>query len=115
MSSMKKDKWFYLDPIDDEHPFLCHLRLHLDGLPFDYPGGSYNVFPARLMMLDYPSYLRMCRDTLGAEIQGKGSIYSHCVFKMNSETLQFVKSLNKRISILLWDREHPELLEKLKG
>ena len=106
------EKFFYLDNIQDEQ-FRYHLRVNSQELPFDYPSGSYNVLPARILHLTYPEYLRMCRDMLGAEIRGKGSIYSHPVFKMNSETLQFVKLLNKRVNLMLWDREHTNLLDKI--
>ena len=80
-----------------------HENFHLD-----YTEGSFNVICARLFNLDYPDYLRMCRDCFGAEIIGKGSKYPIAYFKRSEELEALIKLLNARATYVLWEREHPE-------
>ena len=83
-----------------------HENFHLD-----YTEGSFNVICARLFNLDYPDYLRMCRDCFGAEIIGKGSLYPVAYFKFSKQLVDLVDSLNARANMILWEREHPNFEE----
>lgn len=62
--------------------------------------GSYGVFPARLLGLEYADYLRFCRDVLGAELTGKGSKYIVPYFSLTKEVQAFIKLLNDRVKYL---------------
>lgn len=86
-----------------------HDNFHIDGLP---NGGSCNVICARLMNLTYAQYLRFCRDVLGAEIYGKNSMYPVAYFRRGGVLQQFVKLLNNRANLVLWEREHPDWRER---
>ena len=70
--------------------------------------GSYNLICARLFNLDYPDYLRMCRDCFGAEIVGKNSMYPVAYFKRSKELDALIELLNARANLVLWEREHPD-------
>jgi hypothetical protein len=56
-------------------------------------------------------YCRFCRDVLGAEIVGKGSTYPVVYFKKNQDVLMFVRLLNTRANLVLWEKEHPQWRE----
>lgn len=93
-----------------------HDNFHLKGISKE--GGSYNIICARLMGLSYAQYLRFCRDCLGAEITGKGHLYPVAHFPRGAMLYQFVKLLNNRANLVLWERnnpnwqEHQELLKQ---
>lgn len=70
--------------------------------------GSFNIICARVMGLSYAQYLRMCRDCLGAEIVGKGSICPVAYFKRSKELDSLIDFLNVRANLILWEREHPD-------
>lgn len=74
--------------------------------------GSYNIICARVLNLSYAQYLRMCRDLLGAEIEGKGHKYPLAYFKLDKNLHQLVNLLNARAELIVWEREHPQ--ENLK-
>lgn len=63
--------------------------------------GSYNIFPARLMGLSYPNYLRICRDVFKAEIIGKGNKYPIPYFIYNEELQNLIKLLNKKMELIM--------------
>ena len=86
-----------------------HENFHLEGMP---NGGSYNIICARLMNLTYAQYLRFCRDILGAEIFGKKTMYPVAYFHRSAAVQQFVKLLNNRANLVLWEREHPDWKER---
>ena len=99
--------------IDSE---LCE-EFYLRGLS----EGSYLILYARLMNMSYATWLRFCRDILGAELIGKNSLYVYPVFKKTSEVLQFIDMLNAQINLVKWEKENPdwkehqEYLEERKG
>lgn len=84
-----------------------------DLLSLKSTSGSYNIICARLMNLSYAQYLRMCRDILGAEIRGKGSLYPVAFFEKNNTTHQFLKILNLRAATALHRRAFPDLEQKI--
>ena len=87
-----------------------------DHLPLKYTTGSFTVLPARLLGLSFADYLRMCRDIMGAEVIGKGTKYPVVYFTKNATTRQFIKLLNGRAAVALFEREHrsEELKEKIE-
>ena len=82
--------------------------------------GSFNIICARLMNLSYAQYLRFCRDVVGGEIVGKGHKYPVVYFQRGERLQAFVRLLNTRANLVLWEREHPDweehqkMLEKYK-
>ena len=79
-----------------------------DAFHLDYTEGSFAVICARLFNLDYPDYLRMCRDCFGAELIGKGTNYPIAYFKRSKELDALVDLLNARANLVLWERENPD-------
>jgi hypothetical protein len=112
---MNRVKYIYLDesPI---YPGKYVLRFNENKLPFTIKeDGSYSVFFARLFGLSYAQFLRMCRDQVGAEIVGRGSLYPTAYFDNNLVSNQLVILLNNRLDLLMYEREHPEIWKELKG
>jgi hypothetical protein len=70
--------------------------------------GSFNIICARLMNLSYAQYLRFCRDMVGGEISGKGHKYPVVYFQRGERLQAFVRLLNTRANMVLWEREHPD-------
>ena len=101
------EKYFYLD----ESPLYQNkyvLRIHAEELPFpNGTNGSYNVLAARLLNLSYPDYLRYTRDRLGAELIGRGNKYVIPYFDAKNDVKMLIKVLNKRLEIIMFEREHP--------
>ena len=66
----------------------------------DERSGSYNILMARLMGLRFADYLRFVRDSMGAEIRGKGSIYCYPVFPASSVNVvqDFLNDVNELVS-----------------
>ena len=107
---MKKVKCFMRDesPLQPGKYIIrpIHENFHLNST-----NGSFAVICARLFNLDYPDYLRMCRDCFGAEIIGKNSMYPIAYFKRSKELDALVDLLNARANLVLWEREHPDYKE----
>ena len=104
---MTKVKCFIRDE-SASHPGKWIVRPVLDNFHLDSTSGSFNVICARLFNLDYPQYLRMCRDCFGAEIIGKNSMYPVAYFKRSKELDALIDILNARANLVLWEREHPD-------
>ena len=107
---MTKVKCFIRDE-SASHPGKWIVRPVLDNFHLDSTSGSFNVICARLFNLDYPQYLRMCRDCFGAEIIGKNSMYPVAYFKRSNELDALIDNLNARANLVLWEREHPDFEE----
>lgn len=107
---MTKVKCFIRDE-SASHPGKWIVRPVLDNFHLDSTSGSFNVICARLFNLDYPQYLRMCRDCFGAEIIGKNSMYPVAYFKRSKELDVLIDNLNARANLVLWEREHPDFEE----
>ena len=104
------NKYFYYDesPIV---PSYVILRPDLTQIPNGKMVSSWNILPARLLCISYADYLRFCRDILGAMVIGKNTRYPIPYFKVNKEFRQFVRLLNKRVELILWEKEHPDFWE----
>ena len=107
---MTKVKCFIKDE-SASHPGKWIVRPIFENFHLDSTSGSFNVICARLFNLDYPQYLRMCRDCFGAEIIGKNSIYPVAYFKRSKELDALIDILNARANLVLWEREHPDFEE----
>lgn len=73
-----------------------------------YTEGSFNIICARLMNLSYAQYLRFCRDVVGGELSGKGHKYPIVFFQRGERLQAFVRLLNTRANMVLWEAEHPD-------
>lgn len=92
-----KEKFFYLEESPVYKNKYC---IRLNHSLFLFPNGtsgSYGVIMARVMGLSFPDFLRYCRDRLGAELIGKGSIYVMPYFDNTPEVKQLVKLMNARL------------------
>lgn len=84
------------------------LRIKHENFPFPTgTSGSYNVMLARIAGLDYPNFLRMCRDIGGAEIVGKGNLYPVAYFNFNEGLYAIEKWLDTRAKYILNRHNHP--------
>ena len=100
-------KYFYLEE-SPYYPGKYRVAMNFDILPGIRTIGSYNLLPARLLCLSYANYCRFCRDTLGAEIIGKGSMYPICYFKNTPEVQNLLQTLNTRANLILRERNNKE-------
>ena len=91
------------------------LRFHPDRFYCENTAGSFAVMAARVAGLPYGMYCRFCRDVLGAEVVGKGSVYPTVYFKKTPETLMFIRLLNSRANLVIWEKEHPNWKEHQEG
>lgn len=83
------------------------LRFHPELFHCENTTGSFSIMAARVAGMPYGMYCRFCRDVLGAEIVGKNSAYPVVYFKKNQDTMMFVRLLNTRANLVLWEKEHP--------
>lgn len=106
--------YFVFEETLERDKFLIKPRFDL--LPLKHTTGSFTVLPARLLGLNFADYLRMCRDIMGAEVIGKGTKYPVVYFPKNKTTRQFIKLLNGRAAVALFEREHrkKELIKKIE-
>lgn len=107
---MIKVEYFYLDESPNQ-PGKYILRVDFDKLPPIHTEGSFNILPARLLNLSYAQYLRFCRDIVGGEIIGKNTMYPIAYFNKSMTTNAFVRLLNTRMNLVMWEKEHPDWRE----
>ena len=108
---MTKVEYFVLEE-SPSRPGKYTIRLNFDKFPSQLStSGSFNLLPARLLNLSYAQYLRFCRDIVGGEIAGKNTIYPIVYFNKTMTTNAFVRLLNSRMNLVVWDREQPDWRE----
>ena len=107
---MIKVEYFKLEE-SPYYPGKYTISIDFDKLPPMSTNGSYNILFARLMGLSYAQYLRFCRDMIGAELSGKGQVYPVAYFSKTMTTNAFVRLLNSRMNLVVWEREHPDWRE----
>lgn len=107
---MIKKEYFKLEE-SASRPGKYIIVANFDNLHAMTTTGSYNILPARLLNLTYAQYLRFCRDIVGGEIGGKNSIYPVAYFTKSMTTNAFVRLLNGRMNLIMWEREHPDWRE----
>lgn len=108
---MTKVEYFVLEESPSRHGKYT-IHLNFDKFPSQLStSGSFNLLPARLLNLSYAQYLRFCRDIVGGEIAGKNTIYPIVYFNKTMTTNAFVRLLNSRMNLVVWEREHPDWRE----
>ena len=108
---MTKKEYFYLEE-SPYHPGKYTLRINFDVFPSPMTAdGSFNILPARLLGLSFAQYLRFCRDIVGGEVIGKKQMYPTPYFSKTVTTNAFVRLLNSRMNLVIWEREHPDWRE----
>lgn len=73
-----------------------------DSVTFVSMKGSYGIFQARLLNMNYCTYLRMCRDCYGAILAGKEG-YPYYFFKKENRNNanRLISLLNERLELAL--------------
>ena len=108
---MTKVEYFVLEE-SPYRPGKYTIRLDFDKFSSQLStSGSFNLLPARLMNLSYAQYLRFCRDIIGGEIAGKYKIYPVVYFNKTVGVIAFVRLLNSRMNLVVWERKHPDWRE----
>ena len=108
---MKKIEYFTLEE-SPYRPGKYTIRINFDKFPSQLStSGSFNLLPARLLNLSYAQYLRFCRDIVGGEIVGKKTVYPIAYFDKTMTTNAFIRLLNSRMNLVIWEREHPDWRE----
>ncbi len=102
---MTKEYFFLEEGLAQRYLLKWHPEMVLpEATPIN---GAPAVLMCRLLGLDFPSYLRYCRDVLGAEVVGKNKKYPIVYFKKTPAVMQLVKLLNSRMELIQQEREHP--------
>ena len=103
---MRVRQYYHLEEsVSNPGKYLIHLNFDEPTLPRMFTAGSYNLLMARLLNMPYPDFLRFCRDCYGADIQGRKCMYPLPVFENNAKTMELVKMLNERLTIVVEERK----------
>ena len=103
---MKIRQYYHLEEsVSNPGKYLIHLNFDEPTLPRMFTAGSYNVLMARLFNMPYSEFLRFCRDCYGADIQGRKCMYPLPVFENNTKTMELVKMLNERMTVVVEERK----------
>ena len=104
-------KLFYVDKSPVNEKYSIYNKLNTVGIFLTY-GGSYNIFSAHILGMEYPTFLRMCRDAFGAELIGKeGWTAIYYDKRENAEAVANI--LNKTINLILVEKEIIEKNRKI--
>ena len=101
---MTKTEYFRLDE-SVMSPGKYFIRFDITLVPGIYTFGNYHIMAARLMNLSFAQYLRFCRDCVGGELIGKGTMYPMVVFDKTPELVALVRLLNTRMNLVMMDRK----------
>ncbi len=105
---MEHRKYFELEEsIEYEGKYKLCINVEAFAPYMGITSGSFGVMPARLLGLSYATYLRFCRDMLGAELIGRQDLYVQPYFQLNEETRLFIKILNKRADYIMDEAADP--------
>ncbi len=103
---MRIRQYYHLEEsVGNPGKYIIHLNFDEPTLPAMYTAGSYNVLMARLMNMPYCEFLRFCRDRYGADVQGRKNMYPLPIFEKNEKTMELVKELNIRMTIVVDERK----------
>ena len=100
---MKKDFFEYREVSDG---YCLIVPKDYDSFPWDTSkGGSYALAPARVLGLDYPTYLRFVRDMFpnAVQLRGKNQKYVLAYWRKGAELSTFIKLLNNKLSLAVTD------------
>jgi hypothetical protein len=102
-------KYFTFRPIDNSPLSRCIIcPADYDAFPLKTKTGSYAVAPARVLGLDYPTYLRFIRDSFpeAVTLEGKDGLYVRALWKRGSrELLSFIDLLNIKLELAVLEAE----------
>lgn len=102
-------KYFTFRPVSNEPLARCVIvPADYDSFPLKTKTGSYALAPARVLGLDYPTYLRFVRDSFpdAVTLEGKDSLYVRDLWKRGSrELLSFIDLLNLKLEKAVSDAE----------
>lgn len=105
---MIKKKWFTWQEVNENDPSRCIIvPLDYSNFPFNTKnGGSYHVAPARVLGLDYPTYLRFIKQSFpnNVTLEGKNELYVVPYWRKGKELYTFVDLLNNKLSLFLSNR-----------
>lgn len=104
---MNPENFFFLD---DSPIYKGKYLIRLNHDKFLFPNatrGSFGVFASRVMNMSYATYLRFCRDELGAELIGKNHKYVVPYFEKTPEVKVFIKLLNSRMRYIMHEHNYP--------
>ena len=93
--------------IDEHMHYKGQYKMHIAMEAYDEMcsagpvNASFNTLAARLLRMDYPSFLKMLRQDYGAELHGKTGKYVYYSFTDKSKANELIKVLNKRWNILM--------------
>ena len=93
--------------IDEHMHYKGQYKMHIaieayDEMCLKGPvNASFNTLAARLLCMDYPSFLRMIRQDYGAELHGKTGKYISYSFTDKTKANELAKELNERWNVLL--------------
>lgn len=107
---MTRETYFKLEP-SPYYEGKYIIAIDFTKLPPMKTTGSYNLLFSSLLCLEYAEYLRFCRDIVGAEIIGKGDKYPVAYFKKDLKSTAFVRNLNVRMNLVMWEHNHPDWKE----
>lgn len=109
---MEKIKCFeFVESVSTPNKFLI-LPIH-ENLNLHHTNGSYHVLCARVMNMSYATYLRLCRDVVGARIVGKNQKYPIPIFEKTKEAYQFLELLNARCNLILLELAQKDKFETI--
>lgn len=106
---MSKVKYFTWRPAGADEITRCIIvPADYDNFPMNTrEGGSYNLAPARVLGLDYATYLRFVRDSFPevVTIEGKGHRYPVDYWRRGQELYKFVDLLNAKLNLALKEKK----------
>lgn len=92
--------YFYLDDTPTMPDYYI-IRLNHDKLKCKSTLGSYQILEARLLNISFANFLRLCRDSFGAEIYGKNCFYPIPYFKNYTAAQELITLLNENAAAAL--------------
>lgn len=102
--SYKKNFFTYRKLVNSNPLKYIIVPIDYDTFPMNLKkGGSYALAPARILGLDYVTYLKFLRDLFPNEVslKGKGSLYVIPCWRKGKELFTFIDLLNNKMNLAL--------------
>ena len=113
---MMRIKYFIAQPILKELAAPCVVIPNAEVFPIDAPDASYDILPARILGLDYPTYLRFLRDAFpnAVTLIRRDNDFICPLWKRGSRELSvFVRLLNAKMTLALMKEDNNEQSEEI--
>lgn len=94
-------EYYFVEKSPTKDMYVIHLNFELFGDKLQTTQGSYGILAARLLGLDYPSYVRLAASNYGATVVGKNSLYPTFYYSNLAKAKSLAAELNKRVDKLL--------------